>query len=277
MEIGAYLDRIGVGGPIPLTLDGLAALHRAHLLAIPYENLDVQLGRSVTIEIAPIYGTIVKRRRGGWCYEMNGLLGWALSELGFRVTRMASGVMREAFGDFSVGNHLVLQVELTEGLYLADVGFGDGPIGPMKLVPGAFSDGRFQFALSHPEEGWWRFHNHPHGGAKSFDFRLAPADEVLLTEKCAFLQTAEVSPFVQNLVCQRQTPSGLIILRGRSLRKITPAGAEDRLLESADELISVLQSEFDLDVPEAATLWPKILARHVALFPGRLEQFDQTQ
>jgi N-hydroxyarylamine O-acetyltransferase len=269
MKVAAYLDRIGVRDPVPLTLDGLATVHRAHLLAIPYENLDVQLGRPVTVEIAPIYEKIVERRRGGWCYEMNGLLGWALAELGFRVTRMASGVMREAFGDFALGNHLVLQVELPEGLYLADVGFGDGPLGPMKLEPGDFSDGRFDFALSHPEDGWWRFHNHPFGGAKSFDFRTAPADETLLAEKCEFLQTADVSPFVQNLVCQRHTHEGLIILRGRSLRKINPAGAEDRLLNSADELISVLKDEFDLDVPEAATLWPKIVARHDALFGGK--------
>src|SRR4051794_15834375 len=205
MNIDDYLDRIGLRAPVPVTLDGLRALHRAHLLAIPYENLDVQLGQPVTIEIAPIYDKIVNRRRGGWCYEMNGLFGWALGELGFRVTRTASGVMRETFGDFAVGNHLVLQVELPEGLYLADVGFGDGPLTPMKLAPGEFTDGRFDFALSHPEEGWWRFHNHEHGGAKSFDFRLQAAHEPLLAEKCAFLQTAEVSPFVQNLVCQRHT------------------------------------------------------------------------
>jgi N-hydroxyarylamine O-acetyltransferase len=64
MDLATYLDRIGIRPPVPVTLEGLRALHRAHLLAIPYENLDVQLGRPVTIEIAPIYDKVVNRRRG---------------------------------------------------------------------------------------------------------------------------------------------------------------------------------------------------------------------
>src|SRR5581483_10607757 len=138
MNIRSYLARVGVSGPISRNLEGLRTLHRAHLYAIPYENLDVQLGWPVTIEIGPIYEKIVARRRGGWCYEMNGLLGWALSELGFEVTRCAGGVMREAAGDAMVGNHLVLRVVIPEGVYLADVGFGDGPLDPIRIAPGDF-------------------------------------------------------------------------------------------------------------------------------------------
>ena len=269
MDLQAYLDRIGVAAPVAPDLAGLHTLHRAHLMTIPYENLDVQLGRPVTTDVAPIYDKIVGRHRGGWCYEMNGVFGWALKELGFAVTPGAGGVMREAMGDFSVGNHLVLHVRLPEGDYLADVGFGDGPIEPIRIVPGEFSDGRFSFALSQPDPEWWRVHNHPHGGAASFDFRLRPADERLLAEKCRFLQTSETSPFVQNLVCQRHTKGGITILRGRVLRNVTPQGTDERLLEHADDLLAVLGTVFDLDVPEAAGLWPKIVSRHEALFAGR--------
>lgn len=266
MNVQAYLDRIEVHAPVPPNLEGLRALHRAHLHAVPYENLDVQLGRPMAIEIGPIYEKIVARRRGGWCYEMNGLLGWALRELGFDVTRCAGGVMREAAGDFMIGNHLVLRVAIPEGIYLADVGFGDGPLDPVRIVPGDFTDGRFHFALSQPEGEWWRFHNHPYGGAKSFDFRLHEADENLLAEKCAYLGSAETSPFVQNLVCQRHTVDGLTILRGRVLRKVRPDGHEEQLLDSADELLATLSKEFGLQVPEAASLWPTIVERHAALF-----------
>jgi N-hydroxyarylamine O-acetyltransferase len=208
----------------------------------------------------------VRRRRGGWCYEMNGLLGWALDELGFRVTRATGAVMRELAGDAMAGNHLVLKVELDEGVYLADVGFGDGPLEPIQVTAGPFSDGRFEFALSRADGEWWRFHNHPAGGAKSFDFRLAPANESLFAEKCAFLQTSETSPFVQNLVCQRHTKEGLSILRGRVLKTLTPQGASERLLESERDLVAVLGDTFALHVPEAPTLWPKICSRHEALF-----------
>ena len=110
MDIDAYLARIDLSWPLPPTLETLTVVHRAHLRAIPYENLDVQLGRPVTIERPAIFEKIVSRHRGGWCYEMNGLLGWALGELGFRVTRVAGAVMREAMVDAFIGNHLVLKV-----------------------------------------------------------------------------------------------------------------------------------------------------------------------
>jgi N-hydroxyarylamine O-acetyltransferase len=125
MHIDAYLERIAFVGRVRPDLATLTALQRAHLRAISYENLDVQLGRPVTIERAPIFEKMVVNRRGGWCYEMNGLFGWALAELGFRVTRSAGAVMREVSGDSSIGNHLVLKVELEEGIFLGDVGFGD--------------------------------------------------------------------------------------------------------------------------------------------------------
>ncbi len=108
MDIDAYLRRIGLDERPPANLSGLKALHAAHLRAIPYENLDVQFGRPVTIERPAIFEKIVGRHRGGWCYEMNGLFGWALDALGFKVTRATGAVMREMFGDPTLRNHLVL-------------------------------------------------------------------------------------------------------------------------------------------------------------------------
>jgi len=265
MHIDAYLERIAYAGSVQPDLATLTALHRAHLRTIPYENLDVQLGRPVTIERAPIFEKIVTNKRGGWCYEMNGLFGWALAQLGFRVTRSAGAVMREVNGDASVGNHLVLKVELEEGVYLADVGFGDGPLDPIRVVPGQFVSEGFDFALSRGDDGWWRLHNHKGGGASSFDFNLAPADEALLAARCDWLQSAPDSVFVQNAVCQRHTADGLTVLRGRVLREITPNGLRDNVIESATDYLSALDETFGLRLPEAASLWPKICARHKTL------------
>lgn len=265
MNLDSYLGRIGLARPLPPNLETLRALHRAHLHSIPYENLDVQLGRPVTIARAPIFEKIVGRGRGGWCYEMNGLFGWALGELGFRVTRVAGAVMREAMGDAVVGNHLVLKVELEEGLHLADVGFGDGPLEPIRIAAGPFESAGFSYTLTQIDATWWRLHNHPLGGAKSFDFTLAPADEALLAARCEELQSVAWSPFVQNLVCQRHTPEGLTILRGRVVRTVTPCGHADRILNSADELARFLQEAFDLNLPDIAALWPRICERHDAM------------
>ena len=95
MNLAAYLARIGHTGPVQPDLATLRAVHRAHHFAIPYENLDVQLKRPVVTDPAAAFDKIVTRRRGGWCYEMNGVLGWALAEIGFNVTYRMSGGRRE--------------------------------------------------------------------------------------------------------------------------------------------------------------------------------------
>jgi N-hydroxyarylamine O-acetyltransferase len=266
MHVHEYLQRIGLSHPQAPTLASLRAIHRAHLLSIPYENLDVQLGRHVGLSPAPIFDKIVRHGRGGWCYEMNGLLGWALDQLGFRVTRCAGAVGRDRNGDASIGNHLVLKVELDDGVYLADVGFGDGPIDPIRIEPGEFISHGFTFVLAQVDADWWRLHNHVQGGAQTFDFTLRATDESVLAAKCEYLQTSEQSSFMQNLVAQRHTSAGVTTLRGRVLRWTRPDGRTEHLLQSADEFVSTLEAEFSLDLPEAARLWPAIVARHDEVF-----------
>lgn len=262
MNIKAYLDRIAYDGPMHKDSATLAALHRAHLRAIPYENLDVQFGRPLSIDVPAIFEKIVTRKRGGWCYEMNGLFGWALGELGFKVTRSAGAVARDARGDEAVGNHLVLKVELEEGIFLADVGFGDGPVDPLFVVEGPFVSGGFEFALWRLDDGWWRLQNHQFGGAASFDFDMRPADETRIAERSFWLQSAPDSPFVQNAVVQYHKPDGLWMMRGRVLRHVRPTDRKDYLIESAPEYVGVLSEVFGLHLPQAADLWPKICARH---------------
>ena len=146
MDLAAYFDRIGFTAEARPDLATLRALHRAHLLSIPYENLDVQLGRPLTIDPEAAFDKLVTRRSGGWCYEMNGLLGAALDEIGFKVTRMAGAVMREVRGDAAIGNHLVLRVDLGEP-WIADVGLGDGTLEPYRLRAGPMESGGYSFRL----------------------------------------------------------------------------------------------------------------------------------
>ena len=251
------------GVPRP-DLDTLTRLHRGHVDNIVYENLDVQLGRTVTRRPLDIFDKIVTRHRGGWCYEMNGLLSWALGEIGFEVTHLAGGVMRAALGEAVVGNHLVLLVQLDRP-YIADVGFGDGLIEPVPLEQGPIRQRRLRFQFEDLGQGWWRFHNDPGGGAPSFDFEIKQADESLLDERCAWLQSDPQSPFVLNAVVQRHLPDGLAIMRGRTL-KLLGAETTARNLSTADEYVETLTSVFGLTLPEAASLWPKIVARHRELF-----------
>ncbi len=265
MNLQSYLDRIGFRGQPRPDLDTLTRVHRAHVECIPYENFDVQFGRTITRDPAAAFEKLVERRRGGWCYEMNGLLGWALDEIGFKVTRMAGGVMRVERGDAAIGNHLILRVDLDRP-YLADVGFGDGLIEPIPLQAGTVRQRHFSFSLEEFEPGWWRFHDNALARATSFDFQLAPADPALLDERCAFLQTSPESGFVLNAVVQRHLPDGrFAMMRGKVL---TFVGAEvtTREIASARAYVETLADTFALELPEAAALWPKIEARHRELF-----------
>lgn len=224
----------------------------------------MQFGTGVSREPEAIFDKLVTRRRGGWCYEMNGLLDWALREIGFKVTRMAGGVMREIRGDEALGNHLVLSVDLDRP-YIADVGFGDGLIDPVPIRPGVIRQKFLTFALEHLGQGWWRFLNDPRGGAPSFDFRMEPAAESLLDRKCAWLQSDPASSFVLNAVVQRHLPGSLAMMRGRVLKTVGE-GEGVREIATAAEYVETLDRVFGLALPAAEKLWPTIEARHREVF-----------
>jgi N-hydroxyarylamine O-acetyltransferase len=261
MQLQSYLSRIGFSGDPRADLPTLRRIHRLHLEAIPYENLDVQLGRRVGFDVDAHFDKLVRTKRGGWCYEMNGLMAWALEQIGFRVTRMAGAVMREKAGDAVIGSHLVLCVHLDRP-YLADVGFGDGLIEPTPIVAGAFRQDHFDFRLEQLDGTWWRFHNQPHGGAPTFDFEVREAPVARLADRCHWLQTSSESGFVQNAVCQRYIAGELKILRGRVLKIIRGVAVEQRVLDSAAEYRRVLEEEFAVELAETQLLWEKVSERH---------------
>ena len=265
MKLENYLRRIGFEGIPRPNLETLIALHRRHLLAIPYENIDVQLGRRCDLDITRHYSKLVEQVRGGWCYEMNGLFGWALREVGFEVTRVNGAVRRVERGDAAIGNHVVLLVELDD-TWIADVGFGDGLIEPIPLREATIDQRGFRYRLECLDDGFWRLHNHEYGGAPSFDFAATPADEALFASRCEFLQTSPASPFMMNLVCQRFVDGGYEVQLGRLAKRISPDGVDSWLLNDADELLERLRTVFELDVPEVGTLWPRIMQRHAELF-----------
>ena len=131
MDVDAYLERIGYAGPREPSEDTLVALHRAHMLAVPFENLDIHLGVANVLDPEHVFDKIVTRRRGGWCYELNGLFALLLESLGFAVTRYSASVVVSdpPSPDFA---HLTLRVDLDRP-WLADVGFGASFTRPLRL------------------------------------------------------------------------------------------------------------------------------------------------
>jgi N-hydroxyarylamine O-acetyltransferase len=267
MQLDAYFNRIRFEGRPAVDLDTLRQIHRLHLLNISYENLDVWLNRPLDLDLNRSYTKIVERGRGGWCYEMNGLLEWALKEIGFDVMRMNAGVRRSTRGDSVMGNHLVLCVQLDRP-WIADVGFGDGAFEPIPLEPHEFTQRGFDYRLEQLDD-YWRFHNHAFGAADSFDFRFCRADEDLFARQCKWLSTADDSPFVAALVCQRFVEGGYDIQLGRVAKRVTAQGKKEWLINSADELVESISNRFDLDVPEIASVWNRIVARHEEFIAGK--------
>ncbi len=269
MRLQPYLERIGFNREPLADVDTLRALLRAHVCAVPFENLDVQLGRPVTTAVEHAYDKIVVARRGGWCYEQNGLFGWALAAIGFDVTRVAAAVMRAERGEVAAANHLALLVrtEDTEGEWLADVGFGGSLLEPIRLEPGEYRHPPYRLGLRYLADGYWQFWEDRGDGEFSYDFLAETASEDALARRCEFLQSDPQSSFVLNLVAQIRAPGRHTSLRGRVLSVRDARGEQTKTLQSCTELLTTLEATFGLDVPEIGDFWPEIVRRHRQLFP----------
>lgn len=261
MELNQYLNRIRYDGPTDVAYETLCALHRAHLLNITYENLEIHRGLSLPLDESNFYRKIVENGRGGWCYEMNGLFAWALRELGFPVTLLGGSVGRQEMGDIAQDNHLCLLIELDQS-YLADVGFGNGILEPLPLQAGRYHQRGFTYELRQEGE-YWHFINPP-GMGPSFDFTLQPYALADFAERCHYLQTSPDSGFVRVSVCYRQTPQGFISLKGATLRTVTPQATSEHVIETQAEYDSILREQFDITLPDVEMLWQKVWRDHQA-------------
>lgn len=135
MDVSAYLDRINYHGPLSPTPEVLRDLHRAHMFTVPFENLDIHIPREIVCDEKHFIHKVVNERRGGFCYELNGAFAALLRALGFHVTLLSARVPCADGSDGPEFDHLTLRVDLDEP-WLADVGFGDSFLEPLRLQPG---------------------------------------------------------------------------------------------------------------------------------------------
>jgi N-hydroxyarylamine O-acetyltransferase len=256
-QLDAYLARIEVDRPVSLDVDSLSRLHRAHLMAFTWEALDAFMGWPSSIAPAAAFAKMVEGKRGGWCYEMNGLFGAALAALGFRVTRLCGGVDRETMGDIAIGNHLTLRIDLDRP-YLAEVGLADAIVDPVPLAVGPISQRGFDFSIASTNDGWLRFNNHAKGIAHSFDFRPDHSDEAAIAATLGWLTQDPGSPFTSALAILRHTADGYVALKNDCLRKVTPDSVNEQRITSADHLADTFETIFKLDIPKSGDVWEKI-------------------
>lgn len=256
MDLDAYFERIGYQGSPRVDEATLFALHEAHLASIPYENLDLQLGHPKRLDERRFEERLVAERRGGWCYEMNGLFRLVLETLGFRVERRGATVVRNILGDeWGRGHHLVLTVDLGRR-FVADVGLGDGPLHPFPLEEREWSDAGFRYAFGRTDDGWWRFENDPHGLAPSFDFQDVPRALDWFEAPCHWLQTDEGSPFRGLAMLFRRDRTRVRALRDTSWIVIEDGQKTEERLRDRDVYAGHLRAMMDrLGDAEITTLW----------------------
>jgi N-hydroxyarylamine O-acetyltransferase len=266
-RLDAYLERIGLDSPPPRTPEGLRLVHRAHIDSIPYENLDIQLGRPIRLEADALFEKLVVRRRGGFCYEQNHVLGLALEAMGFTVRRVLGGVARATEGDGNWFNHLPLIVAFPRGEYLADTGLGVGFRDPLPLREGSHRVGPFNFGLWKVEAELWRCSMDPRVQDLTFDFTTPTRRIGEFADKCRELSTSPESPFVKVLTVQQPRSKDVLTLRARTVTVYDPALPDGKRVEVLRDLrafTAVLVDDFGLGVSaaEAHVLWEQAGEQH---------------
>jgi N-hydroxyarylamine O-acetyltransferase len=258
LDLGAYLDRIGHAGDCAPDCATLEAIHEAHATSIPFENLDVLLGRPIRLDLGSLQAKLVHGRRGGYCFEQNALLAAALREIGFRATPLAARVRYRATRVLP-RLHMLLRVDLADESLLADVGFGgSGPLRPIPLIHGRVEDQYgWRYRLARDEDAPWVLQSWREGGwVDLYAFTMEPQVPADYEMASYYTSTHPDSVFRRGPIVQRATPETRHLIRGDEY--IVDRGKEVTRAPIADAaaLRRLLVEVFELSVPADAALAP---------------------
>jgi N-hydroxyarylamine O-acetyltransferase len=251
LDLQAYLARIGYAGELDPTMETLTALHRAHVLSIPFENLDILLGRPIPLDIESLQAKLIHGRRGGYCFEQNTLFAAVLEHLGFEVTRLAA---RVRMGDdrSTPRTHMILAADIGEKRWLADVGFG----GDTLLEPIAFDNdepvrqGVWAFQLGDGGDVRVLRGRRGDGWMDLYAFTDEPQLPVDYEVSNHYTSTWPRSPFVTKVVVQRSGFDERWMLIDDELRVERPDRTERWPVGSPEERLSILAERFGLVFPD---------------------------
>lgn len=261
IDLHRYFARVGYQGAAEPTPQTLANLHLAHVRHVPFENLDVLLGRPIRLDADSLFAKLVTAGRGGYCFEQNHLFAAVLEQLGFAVQRLAARVVWRTQRVLP-RTHMLLRVEAGGRAWLADVGFGGmGPLLPLAFEPG----------LAQPQFGWryrlieqdgaWRLQAGADDWDSLYEFTLqeqAPADYEMANY---YVSTHPDSRFVQGLIAHRLAPERRLILIGNELTEDRGAQATTRRIADRAELAAVLVDGIGLPAADVAALVDTLAAR----------------
>jgi len=252
LDLAAYLARIGLPGPPRADAGGLSALHRAHATHIPFENLDILLGRSIKLDLDSLQSKLVENRRGGYCFEHNLLFAEALRHTGFDVTMLCARVRYRASAPMA-RTHMLLRVDLAGARWLADVGFGaeglldpipydsDAPVRQGPWTYRVVREGPLYVLQSLRQRAWIDLYAFTEEAQLPIDYEVANH----------FTSTHPDSRFVRTLFVQTVSTEARCALHNRDLvvdrgDVVTTTGGLDD-----DALLDALDRTFGLTFPSA--------------------------
>ena len=279
-DITRYLERIGFVGPVDGTAGTLAGLQERHLQAVPYENFDILAKVPLSLDAPDLYAKIVERRRGGYCFELNGLFAWLLSGLGFATTSFMARFWRDEPDPPPKRRHHVLKV-IAEGTpYLCDVGVGGViPRRPLVLADGVVQrQGKESYRLDRDPDWGWMLREWTHGEWRPlYSFTeepQLPRDFLMATYWC---ENAPDSIFSKHAMVSIHTPDGRITLAGDEFRVFAADGVTSTRPESDAERDRLLRMYFGLSLAgrEVAILNAAWDASQAAAVDERFDVFDE--
>jgi N-hydroxyarylamine O-acetyltransferase len=256
MDVAAYLRRLDYDGPLEPSAAALRELHRQHLFTVPFENLDICLKKPIVLDLDLLQRKIVGLRRGGFCYELNGLFAELLTGLGYEVQLLSARVRREDGGFGPEFDHMLLKVTL-EGPWLADVGFGESFLSPLQLKSdGAGAVNGHRYSVSRNGDEWELCRQDENEGVALYRFHEIPRKLSDFEEMSRYHQTSPESHFTQRSICSRAMPNGRVTLSGRRLIVTRNGSRHERMLDGQTEVKLCLSEHFGIEFDPGLDLSP---------------------
>ena len=247
MDVSRYLARIQVDAPTSIDLTSLAKLQKAHLKSVPFENLDIHYGKHITLDLERFFEKIVINKRGGFCYEINGLFHAFLCELGFDAKIISARTSREGGGFAEEYNHLAIVVTINDSDYLVDAGFGRFSVAPLQIGSSYLtSDGIAEYQIVKYDSDYLQVARVEDGVTiPEYIFTLAARDLAEFEAMCEFQQTSPDSHFTQNKIISILKDYGRITLTNTQLKILRNEGLEIADFEK-DQFEKYLERYFDI-------------------------------
>lgn len=253
MNTQHYLERINYRGDLFPSLNLLSALQRAHVLSVPFENLDIHWKRPIRLDLAHLYEKIVVMRRGGFCYELNGLFHWLLCRLGFDATIVSAGVYDRDRNDYGPDfDHMAILVQLEGQQWLVDVGFGEFAIHPLRFdVNQELVDPRGKFRIVRESGDMHSVLKYGVEAGKYVpEYRMCVRPRTLeeFQGMCTYHQTSPDSHFTRSVVCSIATDDGRITLSNEKLIITRDGQKTEKTVNGKDEFARALVEYFHISM-----------------------------